>query len=275
MCTVKNSMCIFVLALCLLVISACDRTAPLESEPVVPSDASEATLPADHLLVAVAHWPPWKIIEEAEFSGIDVDILEEIARRIGIAVEFVECPWARCLEMVKDGDVDMITSFGRTPEREAFVYYIEPPYVTANVVFYKRRSSSFSVLTYDDLHSFRIGTLIGSTYFDPFNTDPLLDKEEVAVDGQLPQMLASERIDLMIGWEIPMDYLIAQEGLSGEFEKVLYSSRGGSSYMAMSQKSELVDLIPRLSTVMQEMIEDGKVEEIIASYLEQAAPGGK
>jgi polar amino acid transport system substrate-binding protein len=226
----------------------------------------------DQLLVAIAQWPPWKIIDQGKFGGIDVEILREIGKRLGITFKFVACPWKRCVEMAKIGDVDMITSFGKTTEREAFVYYLGPPYRTGKVVFYKEKDKPFSVRKYEDLYKFKIGVLKGSAYFDPFDSDPQLDKVKVAMDYQLPHMLFSRRIDLIAGWEISMDYFIAREGFRENFETVPYGVSGISKYMAMSKKSKALKLIPELSALIRHMVENKEIDRIINAFLKRTEP---
>jgi len=132
------------LLLCIIIFSACGGAIEPQNLSTLAPVIMEATPKTEHLLVGLAHWPPWKIIENGEFDGVDVAILEEIGKRLNITFEYIECPWKRCVEMVKTGDVDMITSFGKSPERDEFVYYIEPFYVKENVVFYsKKRQPDF------------------------------------------------------------------------------------------------------------------------------------
>ena len=64
----------------------------------------------ERLTVAYPHWPPYKIVQNGTFGGIDALVLDEIARRAGLEFDYVECPWVRCLMMLQDGSVDMITT---------------------------------------------------------------------------------------------------------------------------------------------------------------------
>jgi len=54
-------------------------------------------------------------------------VLHEIARRTGLEFDYVECPWPRCLIMLQNGSVDMITSIAQTEERKESMYFLEPP----------------------------------------------------------------------------------------------------------------------------------------------------
>jgi polar amino acid transport system substrate-binding protein len=68
-----------------------------------------ASAGSERLTVAYPQWPPYKILQNGTIGGIDALVLDEIARRTGLEFDYVECPWARCLIMLQNGSVDMIT----------------------------------------------------------------------------------------------------------------------------------------------------------------------
>jgi ABC-type amino acid transport substrate-binding protein len=43
--------------------------------------------------LAVANNEPWMIMKNGKVSGIDLDIVNEIAARLGVEVKTVECNW--------------------------------------------------------------------------------------------------------------------------------------------------------------------------------------
>lgn len=187
--------------------------------------------------VAYAHFPPWKEIRADQFNGIDAEILREAGRRLGLQMEFIECPWKRCIEMVQTGAVDLITSFGKSDQREEFTYYLGSSYAHDSVVFYKNKNSSASVNTYEDLNQYSIGVTKGSTYFDRFDKDPTLNRTSVTQAKQLMEMLRSSRLELIIGYEKVMDYLLTKQGYTNELAKERFSVPSVPSYFAMSKKS--------------------------------------
>jgi polar amino acid transport system substrate-binding protein len=53
----------------------------------------------DKIRYAIFPAPPYMIDadrEDTDVSGIDVDIVHEIAKRMNLEIEFVRCPWAMC-----------------------------------------------------------------------------------------------------------------------------------------------------------------------------------
>src|SRR4029077_11249703 len=80
---------------------------------------------SERLTVAYPQWPPYKIVQNGTIGGIDALVLDEIARRTGLEFDYVECPWTRCLIMLQDGSVDMITSIAQTEERKESMDFLE------------------------------------------------------------------------------------------------------------------------------------------------------
>lgn len=74
-------------------------------------------------------------------QGFYVDALEEIGRRENIRFEYVYGSWSEGLERLKSGQVDLLTSVARTPEREEFMDYANTPLLTVWGELYVRRDS--------------------------------------------------------------------------------------------------------------------------------------
>ncbi|MGB0935742.1 MAG: substrate-binding periplasmic protein, partial [Alphaproteobacteria bacterium] len=55
-------------------------------------------------------WPPYTISknEDGKLTGIDVDILREIARRMNKDIKISDIPWKRCLRFAEDGNIDIV-----------------------------------------------------------------------------------------------------------------------------------------------------------------------
>lgn len=222
------------------------------------------------LKIAFPSWPPWKITALNSFEGIDAKIINKVAKRIRIKIEFKECPWKRCIEMIKEGDADIITSFAKNFEREKFTYYIEPFYNINTLVFYGRKGKVSIIQKYEDLYNIEIGVVKGSVYFEPFDSDLKIDKQKINFDIQLLKMLESGRIDAFLGSEITYDYLIIKEGFQGKFEKASFIVETEvKSYIAMSKKSKFVKMIPQISAAIKEIVENDGIEKLVNEYFEE------
>ena len=245
---------IFICVIVFLIVFSC----------LVPSSANPKP---DKLIVVFAQWPPWKIIDKDQFDGIDARIIRNLAKRTGFFIQFYECPWPRCVDMLKNGEADLITSFRKTVNREAYAYYLGAPYWVENLAFWVKENSNSTITNYEDLYDRRIGTTKGSAHFQKFDQDALLNKTRVISEQQLFKMLLNDRIDTFIGYETVIDYLILTEGFKGRFKKVSFKMPGSGSYIAMSKKSKALAWMPDIISAIQEMAESGDVKKIINSFL--------
>ncbi len=226
-----------------------------------------------NLVFASEHWPPWVIIDQKDESvvvgGIDVEILKEIAKRLNLNLKLYTCPWKRCLSWLEYGKIDVLTSVARTPAREGYMQYIDPPYLNKSIkVFYLKQGKGHLIKKYEDLHGISIGVTKGYKYFPRFNNDKRINKHSVVEIEQLLAMLEVGRFQAFIGNEIVVDYLIRENGYSGLFEKSVYKFDAPYEvYMAISKKSVYAKEIADFNKVMKDMVESGKIEQIIKKFL--------
>nr|WP_227002218.1 transporter substrate-binding domain-containing protein [Aeromonas schubertii] len=103
------------------------------------------------LVVAMDEWPPFRMMQEGQFRGLDVDILEAMAERAGVEVTIRRYPWGRALSFMQSGKVDLMMGLARTPERERYIDYLEPSYYQCRPAFYGPPEVAQRVHRYEDL----------------------------------------------------------------------------------------------------------------------------
>jgi len=229
-----------------------------------------ASAGSEQITVAYPQWPPYKIVENGAIGGIDALVLDEIARRTGLEFHYVECPWARCLIMLQDGSVDMITTIGQTEERKESMVFLEPPTRDSYPIsFYTNVKAKHAVSRYEDLYGLDIGVIRSSAYFERFDQDQKLQKTSVTRETQLLDMLASQRLDVIVGIGANLDYLIHETGRSGVIKKSSFEiEMKDPAYIAISKKSKHQDIVPRLEKALGEMRQANEIEQIERNFLE-------
>ena len=214
--------------------------------------AGPAIAAPEKLRVAMSHWPPAKIVEDGRFDGTDFVMLEELARRVGATLEYVECPWRRCLLMLETGEVDLISSLTRSPERERYLQFIEPPYRNGYDISFYTRGADLG--RYEDLRGLTIGHIRGSAYFDRLDQDRSLTKFAVTREDQLLEMLSRGRLDVVVGIGHNLDYLIQRRNLSKLIRRTaLVIPTAAPTYIALSRKSAGLSLAPKLGQAILTM----------------------
>src|SRR5437899_7794819 len=91
------------------------------SQEVILSEAERAWI-AQHPVVRCGldpEWPPFSSGEQGgRLTGIDVDIVNLVAKRAGLNVQFEVTPnWSETLRMAATGELDFIGGIARTEQR--------------------------------------------------------------------------------------------------------------------------------------------------------------
>ena len=226
---------------------------------------------AEDLVVPAFHFPPWFIVQNNDVRGINARILDELSDRLHLNIRYLECPFKRCLIHMKKGEADLMASLLKREEREVYMLYLAPPYKkTSTKAFYLKKGAGVSIKKYEDLFPLTIGVERGSQYFPRFDNDSRIKKHDVTNGAdQLPRLLMLGRIDAFIETESSMDFqLKITPGLREAIQKAPFKyDREIPVYMAISKKSRFSGQLERFNRVMQEMVDQGKIDEIIRDFL--------
>lgn len=229
---------------------------------------STLTFSQEEFTIAIDEWPPFRIIENEIIMGLDIDVWNEIAKRTGIKIKFERYPWARALKKMEDGEVDAMGGLAKTEERANFIQYTSIPYFKCTTVFYLQKGKASIVSKYPDLYSLSsIGYVLGSFYYEPFNSDTKLKKIGVSTEEQLLKLLESKRLDVIIGTECQVDYQLKKIGLNNKFDKAIYRPENSVDlYIGISKKSKLINKINEINKTINNMVKEGIISEFLPRY---------
>lgn len=123
-----------------------------------------------------AAYAPFEYKEAGKFVGFDIDMGEEIARRMGVKIEWQEIDFKGIVAALRSGRVDLlITALTMTPERAAQIEFSDP-YYNAGVGAARKKGSA--IANPPDLAGKVVGVQIGSSG-DRFVRGQLKDVKEV------------------------------------------------------------------------------------------------
>lgn len=220
--------------------------------------------------MATEEWPPFRINDpgsQSGFRGIDIELVAALEQTLGVKILIERHPWARALEMMRAGQVDFLTGVARTAEREQFMHYVDVSYCAVRPRFYTQKGKGKEILSYEHLYGKTIGYSLHSAYFEPFNSDDRLDKRGLSTEMQLLQVLALNRLDLIIGTDPNLSYDVARLDLGGAVEPTAYQpDKKTELYIAISRQSPMLEDAATVEGALRTLLAEGVVERILQNF---------
>lgn len=215
--------------------------------------------------VVVNDAPPYRIIDNENYSGIYIDIIKEVAEEAGIELKFKEMPFKRALESMKSGEADIMLGPNKNSERNEFMYFIEEcPFPREEKAFYVSDENK-KIKKYDDLYNKKIEVLRGMAYFEKFDEDIRLNKVETSDYMNAILKVSKGRSDVVIIPEQQGDFLLKESRI--ELIKSPYLIEGNLSFVSISKKSKNFEILKsKLTKGMLIAKKKGTFKKIIKRY---------
>jgi polar amino acid transport system substrate-binding protein len=235
---------------------------------VVAGDHVQAILDKGFILIGSSpDFPPYESVDESgKFIGFDVDLMDEIARRMGVTNQWQDMPFDVTITTLQAGDVDIsVSTHQKTPDNSQQVdFTIE--YAPATTVFLKRTDREDIVIEeIEDVANWKVGVQTGGT-----NEKWLQDN--LVATGMMPaeNLLTYERhdaqlLDLLNG---RVD-LMTSEGNTGKvfmednpIEFALITTKMNQSNYVIAVPKGWDDLRETFNNLITQMQEDGTIDEL-------------
>ena len=231
-----------------------------------PASHAELVLRADY-----RERPPEMQALDNEPNGPLIAILDAAAKRIDARIEWRYAPFARSLEDLKAGRIDLVPRVLFTGERKAYVHFL-PAIGTQrkSIRFIVKPGREASLRSYADLHAGVIGAKRGTAYFDAFDSDAAISKALATDDYVLAGMFRAGRLDALA--------VLDREAIEAQFRKIGFSEYsyadyqydqsignyyGASLRLYRGRKQAIYD---RLALELRRMRESGEIVAIYRRY---------
>ncbi len=225
----------------------------------------------ERVVVAVDHAPPYGMVsEDGKVSGAIVDIMREMQRSLPLKLEYVACPFSRCLKMLKQNELDVMGGLIRTAAREHNMQFLTPPYMmlSSSFVFYALSENNLIVNQYQDLIGKRIAVMRGAAHFPRFDNDDALIKIPVISEKNAFELLLKNRVDLVIAVEKTADHssMVLQRPTKDivkmpyRFEDVIYG------HIALSKQFAASELAEQIQQHLNTLVLNGRLTGLVKGY---------
>ncbi len=241
-------------------------TVPEDTEAA--EEAALKTIEEGKLIMSTnAAFPPYEMTDDnGNFIGIDVEIAQAIAQKLGLELVIDNMEFTAALEAAQQGKADMVMAGVTVNEDRLAVMDFSESYATGIQVVIVPENSD--IATPDDLVGKKIGTQMGTTGYIYASDTPenggYGEENVVAYDNGITavQALLNNQIDAVIIDNAPaQEFVKANPGL-----KILEAEWMTENYAIGMTKGNTA-LVEAINNALSELIADGTVQSIIDKYI--------
>ncbi len=192
--------------------------------------------------------------------GFEVELVDAIARELGVEVQYFQNAWDSILLSLQRGDFDIaLNGIEITPERAQSVLFTRPYYVYAEQIVVRASDNRMNRL--EDLHGKKVGTL--------YNTEAkrlLEEMGDVAVSvysGQVEPFkdLSLNRIDAVL-----VDLPIAAYYAKPNPQLRMVGGAVGEGYYGVALRREDAALAEELNKIIEKLLRTGELKKIYSCW---------
>ena len=214
---------------------------------------------AGKLTVATSpDFPPFEYHEGNEVVGIEVDILNLIAKELGVELEIISMDFEAVLLGVQSAKYDCgMSGITASEERKENMLFTTPYYNAAQVIVVKAGSG---ITGKADLTGKKVSVQTGTTA-DAGCTDAGYNVQAFAANADAKAALTTGKVDAWV-----VDNLTAMQMVEENDGLVILEEKMTEEPYAFAFAFGSEDLVAEIDTILTKLIADGTVEEIFATY---------
>jgi L-cystine transport system substrate-binding protein len=203
-------------------------------------------------------YPPFTFHDTSgKLTGFDVELAEEVAKRLGVKAEFKETQWDAMFAGLDAKRFDMIANqVGIRPDRQE-KYDFSDPYITSAAVLIVSKDND-KVKSFEDIKGLNSAQSLTSNYGDMAKK---YGANLVGVEGfqQAIELLGQKRVDVTINDKLT--FLDFKKSKPDAPVKVAATSDDASTSGFMFRKNS-GDLVDEVNKALKDIVDDGTYKKI-------------
>lgn len=218
------------------------------------------------IMATNAHFPPYEFYDGDKIVGIDAEIAQAIADKLGMELEISDMEFNSIISAVQNGKADFGMAGMTVSEERLQSVDFSDSYAKGIQVIIVKNDSEYK--TADDLAGKKIGVQLSTTgdmYASATPEDGGFGEENVekfSKGADAVIALKQGKVDaVIIDNEPAKAFVKANEGL-----KILEASYADEDY-AMAFAKDNTELKDKVNTALKELIADGTVKTIVDKYI--------
>lgn len=217
--------------------------------------------------------PPSIWVQKAgdNLTGPIIDLVENIFGKFNVTVATKAQPWARAIDNMKSGELDLIPVIFYTDERAEFMEF-SISYIDVPTGVFVPQGKPFSFAKLEDLKDKRGLMMLGDSISSAFAAyESELNITKVTNYEQIFKMLGDNRADYAVtatyGFLIHAIHL----GYEDKIELLPQPVATRSLHFAFSKKSPFLQYLPIVNKKLQQLKTDGSIEKMVSKAIRLAS----
>jgi polar amino acid transport system substrate-binding protein len=218
------------------------------------------------VVTADPSYPPMHWYDGTTLQGASIEIAKRVLSDLGLAYEVrYQGPFPRIISLAERGEVDMVATLKKTPEREAFLLYPKTPALSNPVAVFGSREHPFDFQDRTDLEGLRGGITRGNLFGGGVD-EYLKDKLNVEVSNSPEsnfEKLAMGRLDYFVtGYYTGMALLLKR----GDEERFLVKAPflvDTPNYLVLTRKGKCADKLEQIDARLALLKKNGVLDELV------------
>jgi polar amino acid transport system substrate-binding protein len=240
--------------------------------------ASMSDLKVTESCELVLGWDPWEpyqyLTPDNKVKGLDIELIQSMARQIDCNVKFEQGEWMVLLESLKSGEIDMLGGASKTLTREIFADFSDP-YRDESFVLYllneeKEKYAEKSIYELMD-DKFRLG--ITEDYIYGEAVANIQDNEiyqaqivSVPVTEVNYYNLIQGNIDGFLEDPFVAGYTIKRKGYSSKIVASGIKVHSGDVSIMFSKVSVKPEMVEQFNVALDDIKDSGEYQKILGKY---------
>lgn len=237
---------------------------PSPTDDISKSSTVKRIQDAGKIVIATdSDFYPFEYIENNTIKGIDFDIMEIVAQKLGVKIEIKEMFYDDVLSGIQTADFDIGASGILFTEERQEKMLLTDPYCFFRYPVVVRKGSQIG--SKDELKGKKIIVEEYTAEYDFASAegyDILISSS--AAEAMLE--LASGKADAWITNSIYSSYLIKNYNITGNTELVIIDEFMPPEKYVFACPFGSEDLVSEINTILKEIIEDGTMDSILEKY---------
>lgn len=226
---------------------------------------------ADTVKLVALNFPPLIFEENGAPTGIAFELVGEALKRAGHQASVEVLPWARALDMARDGQADGIFTAYKTVEREQFLNYSTEVVVPQVVSLFVRKDSAVAFNgDLAQLAKYKVGVVnqisYGPLVDEAIKAGVLQDLEKSNDSDNNVKKLVQGRFDVMPSNRYVAQYILKKQGVADQVKELQPEVQSIPSYIAFTKARDTAALRSAFDAALATMKQDGTFQKILDKY---------